>query len=41
MKNLLLYILFKKVLEQPGKNHDMCAIFIDSGNFQRLLSDSS
>ena len=29
MNNLLLYILFKKVLEQPGKNHDIiCYIYL-------------
>ena len=29
MKNLLLYILLKKVLEQPGMNHDIiCYIYL-------------
>ena len=41
MKNLLLYIPFKKVLERSRKTIISYAIFIYSGKFYILLDDST
>ena len=40
MKNVLLYIPFKKVLERSRKTIISCAIFIYSGKFHKLLLNS-
>ena len=40
MKNLLLYIPFKKVLERSRKTIISYAIFIHSGKFHKLLLNS-
>ena len=42
MKNLLLYILFKKVLEHSGNNYDIITLNIKhSGKLYILLDDST